>query len=218
MKHLHFLAAVTAVAAMLPAAAQAQPADCQQAPSVLESGDLATASRSIGDIRYVSGGVGSDEAAAMRALRGQFPLSLSFAERSGNRNAFVASVYVTLARADGTPLLCVITSGPYLFFDLPPGTYRVTANAPQRSELTRMVKIVGRQHQDVALLWTTPRPDTGMHAPLVAPPEPVIIRTVVAPPGTAAAAPSAAPESVPTAPAAPEAPAAPAEATAPPAP
>lgn len=80
-----------------------------------------------GDIRYVSGGIGSDEVAAIKEQAGDFSLVLEFAERAGKRERYIADVNVDISGARGAPVLNVRTDGPFLLVDLPAGSYKVSA-------------------------------------------------------------------------------------------
>jgi len=80
-----------------------------------------------GDIRYVSGGIGSDEVAAIKEQAGEFSLVLEFAERAGKRERYIADVNVDISGARGAPVLNVRTDGPFLLVDLPAGSYKVSA-------------------------------------------------------------------------------------------
>ncbi len=80
-----------------------------------------------GDIRYVSGGIGSDEVAAIKEQAGNYSLVLEFAERAGKRERYIADVDVDISGARGAPVLSVRTDGPFLLVDLPAGSYKVSA-------------------------------------------------------------------------------------------
>ncbi|ALX34803.1 hypothetical protein PATSB16_30490 [Pandoraea thiooxydans] len=77
-----------------------------------------------GSVAYLSGGVGEDEVQAMRAAAPQYSLRMTFAQAGG---AYLADVHVRIERADGAVVLSTITTGPFLYVELPPGTYRVRA-------------------------------------------------------------------------------------------
>jgi len=76
-----------------------------------------------GNVRFVTGGIGSDESAAIKAQMHDYPLALTLAEKSGE---YVANVPVTIDRATGESVLHV-NAGPYLLVKLAPGSYRITA-------------------------------------------------------------------------------------------
>ncbi len=81
-------------------------------------------------IRYVCGGVGSDEAAALKRAARDHNLELTFATRDGS---FLADVDVTIAAARGRSLLTTTCDGPIMLVDLPKGgTYKVSAEVNGR--------------------------------------------------------------------------------------
>lgn len=81
-------------------------------------------------IRYVCGGVGSDEAASLKQAAREHDLVLTFATREGN---YLADVDVNIADARGRSLLATTCDGPIMLVDLPKGgTYRVRADVDGR--------------------------------------------------------------------------------------
>lgn len=81
-----------------------------------------------GAIAWRSGGVGQDEAQAMQAAAGQYPLQLEFVVREGGgHGAFIAGVDVAIRDRAGRQMLQATTDGPFLLARLPTGRYVVTA-------------------------------------------------------------------------------------------
>ena len=79
-----------------------------------------------GAARYVCGGIGSDESAALRAAMKSHPLSLLFARPDGG---YLAEVAVTLKDASGASALSLRADGPVCLIDLPAGNYSVEATS-----------------------------------------------------------------------------------------
>ncbi|SER21461.1 hypothetical protein SAMN04488038_12114 [Solimonas aquatica] len=104
--------------ATLPRCALAQdadaPAEAQVLPAVLESEG----------IRYVSGGIGSGEAAAMRAESRHYALTLMFYVQAA-KAMFVADVDVLIQDAAGKVLMRTRSEGPFLLVQLPAGHYQI---------------------------------------------------------------------------------------------
>jgi hypothetical protein len=76
---------------------------------------------------YVSGGVGKDEAQLANAItRFGFNVQLVFAEQTG---AFLADVDLHITDAAGQTVLDTVSEGPMFLAKLPPGQYRVAAEA-----------------------------------------------------------------------------------------
>ncbi|MFA1594851.1 hypothetical protein, partial [Serratia nevei] len=74
-------------------------------------------------INYINGGVGQDEQNAMRALRADYNLLLTFATKQSG--AFRSDVQLYIMDAKGTTLLSVPNTGPMFYAKLPAGTYRI---------------------------------------------------------------------------------------------
>lgn len=103
-------------------------------------------------IEYVTGGIGSPEAEAMKALAPQYPLSLTFAKRSQGHEVFVASVAVQIRDAAEAMVLDVKSDGPYLLARLAPGAYTVAATYRDKL-MTRRVTISPESPAQVAMIW-----------------------------------------------------------------
>jgi hypothetical protein len=84
----------------------------------------AEAIQTVGNISYVSGGVGTDSQDRLNSLTKEFNLKLVFAMKSGG---YVSGARVTLADAGGKTLLDTTSEGPWLLVKLPSGRYRVIA-------------------------------------------------------------------------------------------
>jgi len=79
-------------------------------------------------IEYMSGGVGSDEAALMENVSPRWPATFEFATRNGKRSDFAVGVEVTVRNASGEAVLShVIAEGPLMVARLDPGRYEVEA-------------------------------------------------------------------------------------------
>jgi hypothetical protein len=79
-----------------------------------------------GAVSYVTGGVGSDEAQAMRAAAADYPLTLELAATgSGPRDEYISGAEVAIRDSRGGSVLDTLTDGPFLLVRLPAGTYIV---------------------------------------------------------------------------------------------
>jgi hypothetical protein len=105
---------------------QAQTEDTPTTPTVLTQNG----------IRYVSGGIGEDEAAAMRKMAAQYSLRVMVAHKSGE---YLSDVDVTIASIAGKNVFSARTDGPFLLVALPPGHYRVTAASGQATQTQSVV-------------------------------------------------------------------------------
>jgi len=102
---------------------------------------------------FLNGGIGEDEADAMRSRAGEFPLRVIFAE--GPRNDFTANVPVAIVDARGTPVFSLRDSGPLLYVVLPPGRYTVIAESDGIRK-TQQVTLGAGRGKDVVFHWNAP--------------------------------------------------------------
>ena len=113
--------------------------------------------QSNGSVDYVSGGIGKDEADALRRQSVDYPLTLEFASARGTTAsgdaAYVADVDVNIADAGGRQVLTTHSGGPLLLVRLPPGEYTVVAewNGVRKEHHVDIPQGGGRRH--VVLTW-----------------------------------------------------------------
>jgi hypothetical protein len=103
-----------------------------------------------GDIRYFSAGVGVDERTATYP---QFPLKLIFV---AGVKAYASQVSVTITDTNGAVRLQVPAeqvSGPWLFVDLPAGTYTITATRGDQTQAKATGNIAKGRSKTVYLRW-----------------------------------------------------------------
>lgn len=99
-------------------------------------------------VRYISGGIGKDEADALRAMTGRYSLDLMMATPSGS---FLSNVQVTI-RQGTREVLSTVTDGPILLVDLPPGRYAVEAVA-EGIKRDENVTLLQGEHRRLVLRW-----------------------------------------------------------------
>ena len=86
-----------------------------------------------GTVQYVTGGIGKDEADAMKQAEAQFPLTLEFATSAEKPPAFdatapfVADANVAIRDQQGRGVLSARSEGPLLLIRLPSGNYTIEA-------------------------------------------------------------------------------------------
>lgn len=100
-------------------------------------------------VAYVTGGVGQDEASAIRELASGYNMRATFTTRSGE---YLSGVNVQVLKADGATVFAATTDGPYLFARLPQGHYRVIASL-EGTERSREVYIPARGGVRFTLVW-----------------------------------------------------------------
>jgi hypothetical protein len=120
------------------------PASAVHAATVLQE-------HSQGPVTFVSGGVGQDEAAAMRQAAADYPLTLEMATAAGGpRDAYIAHAKVDIQDVTGRAVLETTTDGPLMLVNLPSGIYHVTVNW-NGVEREKTVQVGGDRRQHVML-------------------------------------------------------------------
>ena len=126
------------------------------AASALAAGAaLATAlpqEQSQGPVTFLSGGIGKDEALAMKHAEAKYPLSLVFVEKAKPRDEYLASVAVTIKDGKGNTELQATSEGPYLLAKLPDGKYTVTAEHDGKTE-RRHIVVASAKPKQVVFAW-----------------------------------------------------------------
>jgi hypothetical protein len=74
----------------------------------------------------ITGGVGEDSRAAMMTRYADYNLHLVFADPGGS---YLADVVVVIRDRSGHVIYRGPSTGPWLFLEVPPGTYRITARS-----------------------------------------------------------------------------------------
>ena len=82
-------------------------------------------------VPYITGGVGLNERAVMRGMANHYNVRLVFATLSG---AYLANVEVLIQDGNGRRLFQGNSNGPWFFFDLPKGQYKITATHAGKKE------------------------------------------------------------------------------------
>jgi hypothetical protein len=107
-----------------------------------------------GDVSYVTGGVGQDEATAMEKAKSKYSLSLEFAQRAKPRDEYIANVEVTVTDKSGNVVLNTTSDGPYLLADLPNGKYTVSAVAEDGKSIVKHVTVSPSKPEHLILVWS----------------------------------------------------------------
>ena len=118
--------------------------------SVAASAASLPSPQTVGGITFLSGGVGHEEASALKAEAKNYPLSLLFT--AGPRHAFVSKVKVTIKDKAGKVVLDSTSDGPIMLVKLPAGEYRVDAVQGDAS-LQRKVRVAAQGGKQVAFHW-----------------------------------------------------------------
>ena len=122
-------------------------------PAVAADSNVSPAQGTQGKVSFVSGGVGEDEAAAMKSAAAGYPLELQFVQKATPRDEFLADVKVRITDRSKNVVLDTVTTGPFLLAKLPSGTYQVEAD--HRGVTKRQtVDIRSGKHQRSVFVWT----------------------------------------------------------------
>jgi len=107
----------------------------------------------VGNVSYVSGGVGKDEADAMKQAAARYPLELTFVTREKDgHEAYLAGDKVVVRDQEGRIVLNARADGPFLLAKLPAGRYVVEAIDHGQAH-KRSVTVVPDKHERVVFAW-----------------------------------------------------------------
>ena len=106
--------------------------------------------QTFGGVSYMTGGVGLDESAAMKAAEKDFTLSLLFAQTK--RGEFVSDVTVSIKDKTGKIVLDALSDGPVLLARLPAGAYTVSADYDGKV-LVRKVQVEAKGVARAGFVW-----------------------------------------------------------------
>lgn len=107
----------------------------------------------MGAIAYMSGGIGADEASAMKEAAPRYPLELMFvAKEQGGHDAYLAADKIIVRDQKGRTVLDAVSDGPFLLAKLPPGQYTVEA-IDHGQVRERSVRINPDKHARLVFEW-----------------------------------------------------------------
>ncbi len=105
-----------------------------------------------GDVTYLMGGVGKEEAAALRKDEANFPVTLEFLKRAKPHAEYVSNVNVTVKDHEGKTVLNTVTDGPLLLAKLPDGKYMVMASDNGISK-ERNIVVAAQKPERIVFEW-----------------------------------------------------------------
>jgi hypothetical protein len=109
-----------------------------------------------GTVRYMTGGIGTEQQDAMKRAAASYPLELEFVERGDAselwRGMYTAGIGVTIVDNAGRIVLEARAGGPFMLASLPDGEYTVNADDGGRV-VTRRVHFEHAKHQTVVFEW-----------------------------------------------------------------
>lgn len=104
----------------------------------------------VNGVSYATGGVGIEERQAMEKMAGDFNLKVVLAGESGS---YLSGLMVYIEDMNGKMVFECVTKGPWLYVELPQGTYRVTSSYNHKSKSQQVD--VGEGLKKVILQWNT---------------------------------------------------------------
>jgi hypothetical protein len=105
-----------------------------------------------GAVTYLSGGVGSDQSAAIKDVMHKYPLVLEFAGKSNHGNEYLADIPVHITDMKGATLLKATSHGPFMLASLPAGRYKISASHDGKTQ-QRVVDVTSSGHVRTMFLW-----------------------------------------------------------------
>lgn len=105
-----------------------------------------------GNITYISGGVGEDEAKAIKAEAKNWPLNIEFSQYLESHDAWVSQVYLTILDAKGGAIFEAKLDGPMFLAKLPTGNYQIVATYEGVTK-TQKVQIIAGRSVYVPINW-----------------------------------------------------------------
>lgn len=101
-------------------------------------------------VAYLSGGIGVDQANAMKAAAKDYSLMLTCATKQTGQ--YLSQVKVSITDKSGAPVLETVTEGPILLAQLAPGQYRISAES-NGVTMNETVQIGSERPRQVNLYW-----------------------------------------------------------------
>jgi hypothetical protein len=107
-----------------------------------------------GPVRYLSGGIGKDEARAVEAAAPAWPAVLEFVKHDAQAkgDAFLAEVSVQVLDAHQRTVLATVSEGPFVLARLDPGRYEVRATVEGQT-LTRTLQVPAQGSSRAVFVW-----------------------------------------------------------------
>jgi hypothetical protein len=121
-------------------------------PAAVLADDTMPTAETVGDVTFVSGGIGKLEAKAMRDSAKDYALEIAFVLKFKQHEEFIADVTVEIEDVKRNIVLTTVTEGPYLFVNLPQGKYVVKAEFNGVSK-HQVVRVNAKKHQKLVFWW-----------------------------------------------------------------
>ena len=105
-----------------------------------------------GGVSYVTGGIGENEAAALKHAAATYPLELLFAQKAQPKDVYIADVKIVIRDRSGNPVLDTTAEGPFLLAKLPAGKYQIEAEYDGVRK-QQAIEIHPGKHRRAVFVW-----------------------------------------------------------------
>ncbi len=106
----------------------------------------------VGEVSYISGGIGLHEASQLKSIAKNYPLEIVCIQKNNQVEEYIAEVKLQIKNAKGNTVLNITTDGPILLAHLPNGKYTISAEYNKVIK-TNWVRIDAKKHQKVVFWW-----------------------------------------------------------------
>ncbi len=105
-----------------------------------------------GSIKFIAGGIGSDESRSIQAEAKNWPLMIELSQKDGKKSSWISEVSIVITDHQGNSILNLPDQGPLLLVGLKPGKYMVQATYNQ-VKMVRTIVINSGTVQKISLQW-----------------------------------------------------------------
>lgn len=133
---------------VVPPVSESSPLSGEPNPARTAVNDELLSEQRVGDITYITGGIGEAERQAMERLRPRYNLRVTNAEKQG---AFISDVVVSVLDSKGAELFSTATD-PLFLANLPAGRYTVKAERNGQSK-TQTVQLAKGKTAQIQFAW-----------------------------------------------------------------
>ncbi len=106
-------------------------------------------------IAFLSGGIGLTEREILKEMGKEYSLKLMFSNKKGE---YLSDVIVKIFDQRGKAILTTGSNGPWLFVDLPTGTYKIEASFRADRKRISQIKIERGKQKVFHLRWDLKEP------------------------------------------------------------
>jgi hypothetical protein len=103
-----------------------------------------------GSVAFLSGGVGQTERETLKEMGKAYPLKLMFSNKKGE---YLSDVAVKVWDQNDKIILTTVSNGPWLFINLPSGTYHLDASFKGNEKKISKVNIKKKTQKVISIQW-----------------------------------------------------------------